>query len=78
MIGSATAGIGVFQFLFGAWQGGFFSISFAGALWASVALHHARGLWAEGGLVSPPLGLWICRGVFLGVTLLLGARILFL
>jgi len=78
MLGSASAGIGMFQFLFGAWQGGLCSLSFAGALWATVALHHARVLWMEGAIQDPPFGLWVCRGVFLGTALLLGARILFL
>jgi len=77
-LGSASASIGLIQLVCGAWLSALFSLSFAGVLWASVALYQAKVQWAAGGFAKPPLGLWICRGAFLGMALLLGARILFL
>lgn len=78
MLGSASASIGLVQLLCGAWMGALFSLTCAGALWVSVALYQAKMEWATGGCAKPPLGLWICRGILLGMALLLGVRILFL
>lgn len=77
MVGTASASIGLVQFILGIWIGGFFSVTLAGGLWCGVALKRIRDNRPSGQVCAQPLGLCVWQTLLLASAGMLGLLILF-